>query len=155
MKGKVTELINKSPNNCLLFPFFIAKTRIGLIVMRIVFCSSVWILIFVFLSWRLITIARQAFSYLHRLHQIPCSGCAFFTQDYRLKCTVNPITAMSEAAIGCNDFVSGVNSTSSNNQTVICGGCSGESNIKKHLIFNTSPINNENTPSDSISMDQC
>ena len=32
------------------------------------------------------------------LHQIPCSGCAFF------KCTVNPTEACTQVAIGCRDF---------------------------------------------------
>jgi hypothetical protein len=41
---------------------------------------------------------------LQSLHQVPCDRCAFFTGDYRLKCTVHPITALSEAAIDCRDF---------------------------------------------------
>ncbi|HHP7243317.1 MAG TPA: hypothetical protein ACFE0H_01380 [Elainellaceae cyanobacterium] len=41
---------------------------------------------------------------LQRLHQVPCSRCAFFTGDYRLKCTVHPCKALSEEAIGCLDF---------------------------------------------------
>ena len=123
--------------------------------LHLVLCFTVWTLITAVLFWRLTAIAERAIKHLKRLHQIPCSNCAYFTGDYRLKCTVNPMVALSETAIGCNDFVSGANSTFSNNQTVICGGCSGESNIKKHLIFNTSAINNENTPKDSISMDQC
>jgi hypothetical protein len=43
-------------------------------------------------------------THLRRLHQIPCAGCEFFTNDYRLKCTVHPIKACSEEAIGCIDF---------------------------------------------------
>ena len=50
---------------------------------------------------------KQAISHLKRLHQIPCNKCAYFTGDYRLKCTVNPIDAMSENAIGCRDFMHG------------------------------------------------
>ena len=56
------------------------------------------------LFWRLIAIARIAVRHLQRLHQIPCSKCAYFTGDYRLKCTVQPMIAMSEEAIGCRDF---------------------------------------------------
>lgn len=41
---------------------------------------------------------------LRRLHQIPCSRCAYFTQNYHLKCTVHPCKALSEDAIGCLDF---------------------------------------------------
>jgi hypothetical protein len=39
-----------------------------------------------------------------QMHQIPCSGCVFFTNDYRLKCPVNPKGAMSEEAINCPDY---------------------------------------------------
>jgi hypothetical protein len=43
---------------------------------------------------------------LKRLHQIPCTHCAFFTGDYRLKCTVHPCKALSEEAIDCLDYES-------------------------------------------------
>ena len=73
--------------------------------LHLVLCFSVWTLIFFYLSWRLITTSKQAIAYLQRLHQIPCNQCAYFTKDYRLKCTVNPTIAMSETAIGCRDFL--------------------------------------------------
>lgn len=38
------------------------------------------------------------------LHQIPCADCDFFTNNYRLKCTVRPCVACTEDAIGCTDF---------------------------------------------------
>lgn len=38
------------------------------------------------------------------MHQIPCSNCQFFTNDYRLKCTVNPSVANTERAINCCDY---------------------------------------------------
>ncbi len=41
---------------------------------------------------------------LRQLHQVPCSRCAFFTGDYRLKCTVHPCKALLEEAIDCRDF---------------------------------------------------
>lgn len=40
------------------------------------------------------------------MHQIPCTGCAYFTNDHRLKCPVRPHEAQSEAAIGCQDYCS-------------------------------------------------
>lgn len=43
---------------------------------------------------------------LKRLHQVPCSRCVFYTGDYRLKCTVHPCKALSEAAIDCLDYES-------------------------------------------------
>ena len=72
--------------------------------LHLVFCCTVWTLVSIMLCWRLIAIANKAVSHLQRLHQIPCSNCAYFTGDYRLKCTVHPMMAMSETAIGCRDF---------------------------------------------------
>jgi hypothetical protein len=48
--------------------------------------------------------ARDGIAHLKKLHQIPCSRCAFFTGNYHLKCTVNPLTALSEESINCRDF---------------------------------------------------
>ncbi len=39
-----------------------------------------------------------------KMHQIPCSDCQYFTNDYRLKCPVNPFQASTEAAINCQDY---------------------------------------------------
>ncbi|MGB3531953.1 MAG: hypothetical protein WBA13_00385 [Microcoleaceae cyanobacterium] len=47
---------------------------------------------------------QQGWKHLQQLHQIPCSRCAYFTGDYRLKCTVCPSQALTEEAIGCRDF---------------------------------------------------
>ncbi len=47
---------------------------------------------------------RQGWNHLRQLHQIPCSRCAYFTGDYRLKCTVHPSEALTEEALGCRDF---------------------------------------------------
>ncbi|MGK7932556.1 MAG: hypothetical protein AB4041_14135 [Microcystaceae cyanobacterium] len=38
------------------------------------------------------------------MHQIPCANCRFFTNDYRLKCTIQPSIANTEQAIDCGDF---------------------------------------------------
>ncbi|MDA0213147.1 MULTISPECIES: hypothetical protein [Desertifilum] len=54
--------------------------------------------------WSIWLAAKEAFSRLRRLHQIPCTKCAFYTGDYRLKCTVRPCEALSEAAWNCVDF---------------------------------------------------
>ncbi|MGK7880883.1 MAG: hypothetical protein AB4060_12385 [Crocosphaera sp.] len=39
-----------------------------------------------------------------KMHKIPCSNCQYFTNDYRLKCPVNPFQASTEAAINCQDY---------------------------------------------------
>ena len=44
---------------------------------------------------------RQGWAHLRRLHQIPCSNCAFFTDEYNLKFALHPHNALNEAAIGC------------------------------------------------------
>ncbi|MGF1591546.1 MAG: hypothetical protein ACFCU7_20345 [Pleurocapsa sp.] len=83
---------------------------------------SVWSLISVCLFWRLIAIAKGAIIHLKSLHQIPCSKCAYFTGDYRLKCTVNPMVAMSETAIGCRDFEIRTDKKH-NNHHISCSDC--------------------------------
>ncbi len=64
------------------------------------------------LAWALIilvsssmwTAARDSVKIAQQMHQIPCAGCQYFTDDYRLKCTVNPSIANSEEAINCFDY---------------------------------------------------
>ncbi|MGV2829079.1 hypothetical protein [Myxosarcina sp. GI1(2024)] len=81
--------------------------------LHLILCISVWSLISLFLLWRTMKVGQQAINHVQRLHQIPCSKCAYFTGDYRLKCAVNPIDAMSEAAIDCRDFTAGADSRNS------------------------------------------
>ncbi|MFN6484076.1 MULTISPECIES: hypothetical protein [unclassified Nostoc] len=50
------------------------------------------------------TAARDSVSTAKQMHQIPCTGCQFFTDDYRLKCTVRPSIANTEEAIHCRDY---------------------------------------------------
>ncbi|MGI0483234.1 hypothetical protein ACN4EE_20945 [Geminocystis sp. CENA526] len=39
------------------------------------------------------------------MHKIPCSECQYFTNNYHLKCTLQPRIANTELAIECPDFV--------------------------------------------------
>lgn len=91
--------------------------------LHLVLCLTVWTVVTVLLFWRLIAIARQGVNHLKRLHQVPCDNCAYFTGDYRLKCTVNPTIAMSETAIGCRDFIHKQGTRHNNNPKITCGGC--------------------------------
>ncbi|MEH1841969.1 MAG: hypothetical protein V7L20_25365 [Nostoc sp.] len=50
------------------------------------------------------TAARDSVTTAKQMHQIPCSGCQFFTDNYRLKCTVRPSIANTEEAIDCLDY---------------------------------------------------
>lgn len=65
-------------------------------------CLCAWTLIALF-CWNLWVAARDGVRRLRQLHQVPCNRCAFFTGDYRLKCTVHPLTALSNEAIDCPD----------------------------------------------------
>nr|WP_235006929.1 hypothetical protein [Calothrix rhizosoleniae] len=53
--------------------------------------------------WSLWSAAKDTITTAKQMHQIPCSNCVFFNNDYRLKCTVNPSIANTEEAIGCLD----------------------------------------------------
>ena len=50
------------------------------------------------------TAARDSVTTAKQMHQIPCTGCQFFTDNYRLKCTVRPSIANTEEAINCSDY---------------------------------------------------
>ncbi|MFN6568362.1 hypothetical protein [Dendronalium sp. ChiSLP03b] len=65
------------------------------------FCVLTIIILF---GWSIWLTFKKGTNYLKILHQIPCHACEYFTNDYRLKCTVHPIKAGSEQAIGCIDF---------------------------------------------------
>jgi hypothetical protein len=68
----------------------------------ICFCLT-WglILLLVLTIWSAI---QESVATAKRMHQIPCSNCQFFTDDYRLKCTVHPSRANTETAINCTDY---------------------------------------------------
>ncbi|MBD2388871.1 hypothetical protein [Cylindrospermum sp. FACHB-282] len=60
--------------------------------------------VIILLASSLWTAARDSVATAKQMHQIPCTNCQFFTADYRLKCTVRPSIANTEAAIDCSDF---------------------------------------------------
>ncbi len=74
-------------------------TNLPMILCPILICS-----LLVILCLSICAAVRDGITRLKRLHQVPCSHCAFFTGDYRLKCTVHPSKALSEEAIGCLDY---------------------------------------------------
>jgi hypothetical protein len=69
-----------------------------------IFFICLWILIMIGFSFSALLALKQGASEVKKLHQIPCYNCDFFTNDHRLKCTVNPIMACTEDAICCRDF---------------------------------------------------
>ena len=56
------------------------------------------------IAWNLVTAVRDGVSRATVMHKIPCAGCSYFTNDYRLKCPLHPRIALSESAIDCTDF---------------------------------------------------
>ncbi|WP_013323373.1 hypothetical protein [Gloeothece verrucosa] len=58
----------------------------------ILLCSTMWMAI------------RDSVARAKKMHQIPCPTCQYFTNDHRLKCTIKPIIANTENAIGCSDY---------------------------------------------------
>jgi hypothetical protein len=75
---------------------------------KIFFTSCAWG-ISILSFWSFFMSLKKGIRHLKRLHQIPCSDCKYFTNDYRLKCTVHPINACTEEALGCIDFASKYN----------------------------------------------
>jgi len=67
-----------------------------------------------FIAWTMIimvflnlwTATKETVKIAQEMHKIPCHNCQFFTNNYRLKCTVNPHIASTAAAIGCKDHQS-------------------------------------------------
>jgi hypothetical protein len=64
---------------------------------------SAWTLV-IMAAWSMWSAARDSVSTAKQMHQIPCSGCQYFTNDYRLKCTVHPSIANTEDAVNCMDY---------------------------------------------------
>ncbi|HYW18977.1 MAG TPA: hypothetical protein VE956_06600 [Nodularia sp. (in: cyanobacteria)] len=64
---------------------------------------AAWTVIILFV-WSLFSAARDGVTTAKQMHQIPCANCQFFTNNYRLKCTVHPSTASTEEAIHCCDY---------------------------------------------------
>jgi hypothetical protein len=68
-----------------------------------IYSLSAWIL--------MITLASNIFRFVadvikrtRKMHEIPCTNCRYFTNDYHLKCTIQPQIANTELAIDCPDF---------------------------------------------------
>jgi hypothetical protein len=64
---------------------------------------AAWTVIILF-AYSLWAAARDGVSTAKQMHQIPCANCQFFTNNYRLKCTVHPSIASTEEAINCCDY---------------------------------------------------
>ncbi len=58
------------------------------------------------IGWTIISAFVDAFVKAKGMYQVPCTRCRFFTNDHRLKCTINPYFANTEGAVGCIDYLS-------------------------------------------------
>jgi hypothetical protein len=85
----------------MVFPIFLLQ--IHQLVPAPVCMILVWTVLFS-LSWFTWATLGAGWHHLRKLHQVPCDRCAFFTGDYRLKCTVHPYKAFTEEATHCIDF---------------------------------------------------
>jgi hypothetical protein len=72
--------------------------------MLAIFFICLWVSMLIAFACTALMALKEGTSQVKRLHQIPCHNCDFFTNDHRLKCTVNPIIACTEDAICCRDF---------------------------------------------------
>ncbi|AHB89402.1 hypothetical protein NK55_10815 [Thermosynechococcus sp. NK55a] len=75
---------------------------VGPVLVPICFCFA-WLLLAI-LAWDLWQLTQEGLAIARRLHQIPCARCRFFSGDYRLKCSLHPDWAATEAAIQCPDY---------------------------------------------------
>ena len=66
---------------------------------------SAWAIVLL-TTWSIWSTLRDTARRTHKLHQIPCANCQYFTSSYHLKCTVHPAIALTEEAISCNDYES-------------------------------------------------
>lgn len=80
--------------------YVIKGSELGIAPLRFLFACSLLSLCI----WSLVSPLIAAMASAKQMHRIPCTKCRFFTNDYRLKCTVKPQTANTEDAIDCRDY---------------------------------------------------
>lgn len=68
-----------------------------------IYLLGAWVFILSLIT-TLLSIIRDIIKRTKQMHQIPCTNCRYFTNDYYLKCTVQPQIANTELAIDCLDF---------------------------------------------------
>ena len=68
-----------------------------------IYLVSAWVLLILIIRTVFKAIA-DVIKTAKKMHQIPCSNCEYFTNNYRLKCTLHPKLAQTEGAISCSDY---------------------------------------------------
>ena len=95
--------------SCLIITFSLSSSSYAfhrITMLHTILCVIFWSIIGGFILWKLSQGMDQGIHYVKKIHQIPCANCIYFTGDPRLKCTVDPIKALTENAIACGDFAS-------------------------------------------------
>lgn len=67
------------------------------------FLIGFWSLLLI-ITWDVFLGINRIIKVAKKMHKIPCNHCRYFTNNYRLKCTVNPHLACTEDAINCYDY---------------------------------------------------
>lgn len=80
--------------------FFVSAFWDWLLPLRVLIACSLLLIC----SWSIIGAVIDIITRAKQMHRVPCTNCRFFTQDYRLKCTVQPDIANTELAIECSDY---------------------------------------------------
>lgn len=65
---------------------------------------TAWIVL-ILLGFNVVTTLIDIWQRSKKMHEIPCSNCQYFTNDHRLKCTVQPNLATTDEAVNCPDFI--------------------------------------------------
>ena len=68
-----------------------------------VYFVGAWTLLWL-LGWTLVSAIADLIKRAKQMHRIPCTNCQYFTNDHRLKCTVQPHLASTEQAVSCPDY---------------------------------------------------
>ncbi|WP_313926616.1 hypothetical protein [Anabaena sp. FACHB-1237] len=87
----------------MLNPIYYLIHGIQQLLIPICFLTAWTVTILVFVN--IINATRYTVKTAQKMREIPCHNCQFFTNNYRLKCTVNPYIANTEEAIGCKDYM--------------------------------------------------
>lgn len=85
---------------------FISFLMQGIQPLLIPICFVIAWTIIILVCLNLWTATKDTIKTAQKMHKIPCHNCQFFTNNYRLKCTVNPYIANTEEAINCKDYQS-------------------------------------------------
>lgn len=68
-----------------------------------IYFIGAWVFILSLIT-TLLGVIKDIVNRSRQMHRIPCSNCQYFTNNYHLKCTIQPRIANTELALDCSDF---------------------------------------------------